>query len=189
VNLGIRWLKSRAGEFNGSSAVGAYGNSSGGHQVVLAGLRPKDPRYAALALDGHPEIDATLSYIVSAWPVIDPLFRYRFAQENGRQTLVDAHIEYWGDETTMAEGSCTAVAEEDEDLAMPPILMMLKKNDQNHPQEMQEQFMAAYKRRGGPLEMEMFDGLPEHGMVPNPSEPETIRAIDTMVNFINRHGK
>src|SRR4051812_6096606 len=63
VNLGIRWLKSRAGEFNGSTAVGAYGNSSGGHQVVLAGLRPKDPRYAALALDGHPEIDATLSYI------------------------------------------------------------------------------------------------------------------------------
>jgi len=40
VNLGTRWLKARADEFNGTGAVGAIGVSSGGHQVVLSGLRP-----------------------------------------------------------------------------------------------------------------------------------------------------
>src|SRR5438874_1568343 len=104
VNLGVRWLKAHASDFNGSSSVGAFGNSSGGHQVVLVGLRPKDPRYTALPLTDHPEIDATLSYVIAAWPVIDPLYRYRFAKEAGRQQLIDAHIEYWGDEATMAEG-------------------------------------------------------------------------------------
>src|SRR5437762_7125683 len=73
VNLGTRWLKAHAAEFNGTSSVGSYGNSSGGHQVVLSGLRPRDPRYAALPLADHPDVDATMSYVIAAWPVIDPL--------------------------------------------------------------------------------------------------------------------
>jgi hypothetical protein len=39
VNLAVRWLKAHAAEFNGTTTVGAFGNSSGGHQVVLAALR------------------------------------------------------------------------------------------------------------------------------------------------------
>jgi len=187
VNVGVRWLKAHAGDFNGSTTVGAMGNSSGGHQVVLAGLRPRDPRYSALPLEGHPEIDASIGYVLACWPVIDPLYRYRFAKDAGRQPLVDAHIEYWRDEATMAEGSPQTAAEEDEDLAMPAILMMLKVGDQNHPQAMQDRFVASYKKRGGSIQVEMFDGLPEHGMVPTPEQPETMRALDIMLDFIQRN--
>jgi acetyl esterase len=187
VNLGVRWLKAHASEFNGSGSVGAYGNSSGGHQVVLVGLRPNDPRYKALPLAGSPDTDANLDYVIAAWPVIDPLYRFRYAKENSRQTLIDAHLEYWGTEEAMQEGSCVAAAEEDENLAMPPILMMLKVGDQNHPQAMQDAFVAAYKKRGGPVEVEMFEGLPEYGMVPTPEQPETMRALDTMLSFIEKH--
>jgi acetyl esterase/lipase len=187
VNLGIRWLKSRASELNGMTAVGAYGNSSGGHQVALAGLRPSDPRYAALDLPDHPEVDASLAYVIAAWPVIDPLYRYRFAQQEGRQTLIDAHIEYWRTEDAMAEGSPQTSIDEDEDADLPPLLMLLKENDQNHPQAMQDRFIASYGRRGGDIEVHTFAGLPEHGMVPSPDEPETIRAIDTIVAFVRRH--
>jgi acetyl esterase/lipase len=188
VNLGIRWLKAHAKELKGTGKVGAFGNSSGGHQVVIAALRPKDPRYAALLLEGASNVDASLDYVVAGWPVIDPLFRYRFAQQKGRNELVDAHLEYWETEEAMAEGSPQTSIEQDTNPAMPPILMVLKNNDQNHPQEMQERFIASYKKRGGPIEVHWFDSLAEHGMVPTPEEPETMRAMDIMTAFIQRHG-
>src|SRR5919206_1519814 len=39
MNLAIRWLKAHAQEFGGTERVGALGVSSGGHLVLLAGVR------------------------------------------------------------------------------------------------------------------------------------------------------
>src|SRR5919204_4670666 len=64
MNLGIRWLKAHAAEFGGASRVGALGVSSGGHLVLLAGLRPRGPRSSALPPDGHSAVDASLAYVV-----------------------------------------------------------------------------------------------------------------------------
>ncbi|HLY65955.1 MAG TPA: alpha/beta hydrolase, partial [Chloroflexota bacterium] len=105
VNLSIRWLKAHASEFKANAKVGAFGNSSGGHLVVLSALRPRDARYAMLPLVGHPDIDASLDYVVAGWPVIDPLYRFQYAQRIGRQELISAHLEYWGTEEAMAEGN------------------------------------------------------------------------------------
>lgn len=185
VNLGTRWLKAHAEEFSGTSSVGAIGLSSGGHQVVLSGLRPRYPTYASLPLPDHPEVDATLSYVVAAWPVIDPLYRYLFAKRGGREELVSAHLEYWQSEEGMAAGSPQTVVEEDEQIEMPPIFMMLKANDQNHPVEMQEHFISTYRRRGGPIEVETFTGLPERGM--DASQPEGIRALEMITDFARRN--
>ena len=189
VNLGVRWLKAHAAEFHGAQNVGALGNSSGGHQVVLNGLRPRDPRYSALPLPGHPELDSSLAYVIAAWPVIDPLYRFRFAEKGGREQLVAAHLAYWGSAEAMAEGSPQTIAEEDEQIDFPPILMMLKANDTNHPVEMQEAFIAAYRARGGPIESETYDGLPERRMAPSPDQPETIRALNRMLDFIRRYSR
>ena len=186
VNLAVRWLKAQAAEFNGTTAVGAFGNSSGGHQVVLNALRPRHAPYSALPLPNHPEINASLAYVLSAWPVIDPLFRFRFAKEANREELIKAHLEYWRTEEAMAEGSPQTIIEQDGPVDLPPILMMLKANDRNHPLEMQERFIASYRKRGGTIELHTFDGLPEHRMVPSPSQPETMRAIDTITAFIRR---
>ena len=186
VNLAVRWLKMHAAEFNGTTAVGAFGNSSGGHQVVLNALRPRHASYSALPLPNHCEIDASLAYVIAGWPVIDPLFRFRYAKENNREELVTAHLEYWRTEDAMAEGSPQTVIDQDEQVDLPPILMLLKANDRNHPLEMQERFIASYRKRGGAIEVQTFDGLPEHRMVPSPSQPETMRVIDTMTAFIRR---
>ncbi len=187
VNLGVRWLKAHAADFKGGTTVGALGVSSGGHQVVLNALRPRDPRYAALPLPNHPEIDATTAYVIAAWPVIDPLYRFRFAEKAGRQELVAAHLEYWGDAETMAEGSPQTAVEQDAQLELPPILMLLKADDTNHPVEMQERFIAAYRKRGGSIEAETFEGLPERRMAPSPDQPETMRVMDMIMAFIRRH--
>src|SRR4051812_23338214 len=48
INLAVRWLKQHANEFGATAAgVGGIGTSSGGHQIMLNALRPRDPRYAA----------------------------------------------------------------------------------------------------------------------------------------------
>ena len=186
VNLATRWLKAHAEEFKGTTTVGAFGNSSGGHQVVLSAMRPQHPAYSALALPDHPELDASLAYVIAGWPVICPLYRFRFAKEFDRQEHIKAHIDYWRTEAAMAEGSPQTIVEQNDPINLPPILMLLKANDKNHPLEMQERFIASYKKRGGPIEAHTFDGLPEHRMVPSPSEPETMRVIDTITAFIRR---
>jgi acetyl esterase len=186
INLAVRWLKLHAAEFNGTTAVGAFGNSSGGHQVVLNALRPRHPAYSALLLPNHPEINASLAYVIAGWPVIDPLYRFRYAKESNREELIKAHIDYWRTEEAMAEGSPQTIIEQDEQVDLPPILMLLKANDRNHPLEMQERFISSYRKRGGAIEVQTFDGLPEHRMVPSPSQPETMRVIETIMAFIRR---
>ena len=185
--MGIRWLKANAAEFKGTAKVGAFGNSSGGHLLILNALRPRDPRYSSLPLPGHPDVDGSLSYVVAGWPVIDPLYRYqKVALANNRQELISAHLDYWGSEEPMAEGNPQTAVDHDEHVDLPPIQYLLKANDKNHPLEMQERFISSYRKRGGEIETHTFEGLPEHGMTPSASVPESMRAIDLMVEFIRR---
>ncbi len=187
VNLGVRWLKAHAAEFNGTTTVGAFGNSSGGHLVVLNGLRPGYASYTALELPKHPEINASLAYIIAAWPVIDPLYRFRFAKKTNREQLVTAHLEYWKTEEAMAEGSPQTAVDQDKQVDLPPVLFLLKANDNNHPLEMQERFIASYRKRDGEIEVHTFDGLAEHRMVPSSAQPESMRVIETITSFAHRH--
>lgn len=186
VNLATRWLKVHSAEFNGTARIGAFGNSSGGHQVVLSALRPRHAAYSALPLEKHSDIDASLAYVIAAWPVICPLYRFRFAKEFNRQEHIQAHIDYWRTEEAMAEGSPQTIIDQEKQIEMPPILFMLKADDKNHPLEMQERFIASYRKRGGQIEVHTFEGLPEHRMVPSRAQPETMRAMDTIADFIRR---
>lgn len=188
VNLAIRWLKAHAGEFNAKTKVDAFGNSSGGHQVVLAGLRPRHPAYSAASLATHSQLDASLAYVIAAWPVICPLYRFQYAQRIGNQHHVQAHIDYWRTEAAMSEGSPQSIIDSDEQVELPPILFLLKANDKNHPLEMQERFIASYRKRGGAIEVHSFDGLPEHRMVPSLDRPETMRFVDIVSGFIQARG-
>ena len=55
ANYGVRWLKSKAAEWNGDAVeVGIYGSSSGGHVAELLGMRPRDARYNAIPLPDGP---------------------------------------------------------------------------------------------------------------------------------------
>ncbi len=189
VNLAIRWLKAHAAEFNGTTTVGAFGNSSGGHQVVLSALRPRHPAYSTAPLAGASQFDASLAYVIAAWPVICPLYRFQYAQRIANQHHVQAHIDFWGNEAAMSEGSPQTIVDSDEQVELAPILFLLKANDKNHPLEMQERFIAAYKKRGGAIEVHSFDGLPEHRMVPSPSQPDSMRFIDIVSGFIQTQAR
>src|ERR1700693_539271 len=64
INYGVRWLKAHAVEFKArAETVGIMGSSSGGHQAMLAAMRPRDPRYAEMRLPaGAPAVDASVRY-------------------------------------------------------------------------------------------------------------------------------
>jgi hypothetical protein len=140
-----------------------------------------------LPLADHPELDAGLSYVIAGWPVICPLYRFHYAKEIHHQDHIAAHIDYWHSEEAMAEGSPQTILDKNEQADLPPLLLLLKANDKNHPLPMQERFIASYRKRGGAIEVHTFEGLPEHRMVPSPSQPETMRCMETMIHFIRRH--
>ncbi len=104
VNFGIRWLKAKATTLGARPDwVGAVGGSSGGHQTLLAIMRPHDPRYEAA-----PELgaaDGAVDYAVACWPICDPLARYRMAQARGNERLVQAHNDFFRNEEAMQEGN------------------------------------------------------------------------------------
>src|ERR1051325_2225753 len=63
IHFAIRWLKAHAREFGSRrELVSALGTSSGGHQLLLAALKPHDPRYASVP--GASGEDARLPYLV-----------------------------------------------------------------------------------------------------------------------------
>src|SRR5262245_61620381 len=82
IHCGIRWCKTQAPAWNGRpDRIGAMGTSSGAHQAMLLGMRPGDPRYAALSLPaGATTVDGTLGCVIMVSPVIDPLGRYQDAK-------------------------------------------------------------------------------------------------------------
>ena len=186
MNLGIRWAKAHAGEYGGVSRVGALGVSSGGHLVLLGGMRPRDSRYSALQLAGHPEIDASLAYVVACWPVSDPLYRYQLAVKAGNESLIKSHDAYWGTEAAMAEGNPPLILERGEPVdALPPTLVIQRKVDGAHPLEMQERLVEWYRKRGGHIEMPLFDTIPSPFRITDEA-PETLRVVETIAEFIQR---
>src|SRR5215469_2229820 len=115
INLALRWLKRNARDFKVDPArVGGVGTSSGGHQLMLATLRPDDPRFNALALAGGEAIDARPAFVVLCWSILDPLARYRMAVAKGIDRLVKAHNAYWPSEKAMAEGNPRLILERNE---------------------------------------------------------------------------
>ncbi|HEV7666655.1 MAG TPA: alpha/beta hydrolase [Chloroflexota bacterium] len=185
MNLAIRWTKVQAAELGGTERVGALGVSSGGHLALLGGLRPRDPRYAALALEGHPEVDASLAYVVACWPVSDPLYRYQLAREAANTSIVKAHEAYWGTEAAMAEGNPPLILERGEPVELPPALVIQRTVDNNHPLDMQQRLVSWYRKRGGQMEMPLFENLPSPFSLSG-NFPDSQRAVDTIATFIKQ---
>jgi len=186
MNLAIRWLKVHAAEYGGTDRVGALGVSSGGHLVILGGIRPRDARYAALPLDGHAEVDASLAYVVACWPVSDPLYRYEKAREAGNASILKSHDNYWGTEAAMSEGSPPLILERGEPVELPPVLVIQRTVDSAHPLEMQQRLVEWYRKRGGAIEMPLFENLPSPYKL-SPEFPDSQRALDAIETFIKEH--
>ena len=187
LNLAIRWAKQHAHRYGGSNRVGALGVSSGGHVVLLSGMRPRDSRYAALSLDGAADVDASLAYVIACWPVSDPLYRYEaVAKKGGNASLVASHDAYWGTEAAMSEASPPLILERGEAVELPPVLVIQRKVDDVHPLEMQERLVSWYQKRGGHIDMPLYDKIPRPFVVSD-EYPDSLAIMEAISSFVARH--
>lgn len=193
VNYGIRWLKSQAARFNTKpDLVGSMGTSSGGHLVVLNGLKPRDPRYAALALPGG--FDARVAYVVALWPVICPFGRYTARKPaaagepspGARGNAATMQLKYWLTEAAMSEGSPTLALERGDPVELPNILYLQNPIDVLHPRANLEQFVANYRGKGGQVQLELFEGGPYDLVRSEPDSDSAKEVIRKIIGFIHR---
>jgi acetyl esterase len=189
INYGIRWLKAHAGEF-GSSAdrVGAYGTSSGGHQILLAAIRPDDPRYRALPLAEATETDAKLAFVVSGWGVLFPLERYKLAKAAGRPDLTVNHDTFFGNEATQLEATPALIIESGEKVYLPPALVFQGTKDEWTTVELAQRFATDYRGAGGTMDLELLEGEKHTFVNEHPFAPNSIKAVNLSIAFIKKYG-
>src|SRR5437763_5766938 len=144
INLGVRWAKANARRFNGTDEVDGLGSSSGGHQILLTALRPRDERYTQLSLSDHTDLDARLSFVLACWPIAHPLESYRRARELNLDGVA-AYEAYWPSEIAMSEGDPHLILERREAEELSPLLVLQGTADDVVPVEMQERFVASYR--------------------------------------------
>ncbi len=188
INLAVRWLKARARLYGSRPDwVGSMGTSSGGHQVLLAAMRPDDPRYAALPLPEAPQIDARVAFVISGWGVLDPLLRYHLAKKAGNNELVENHHAFWGNEAGMSEGSPPAILDRGEKVALPPALAFGGDNDEWVPLETMQRLVNGWRHAGGEIELQLYPGAGHGFMTGKPDAPYAAPAIERMKAFIRKH--
>lgn len=174
INYAIRWVKAKAAQLQTrADLVGITGSSSGGHLAMLAAMRPNDPRYAAIPLPvGSPAVDATVRCVAMAWPVINPLSRYRNAlRERAKGTawvgdIPERQGAFWKNDENMTDGNPVLMLERGEKVLMPPALWVQGRPDPVHdyrdpespvPMNEPERFAASYRNAGGKIEMLYID--------------------------------
>src|SRR5579872_3279147 len=189
INYAMRWLKTHAGEFGSSAGqVGAYGTSSGGHQALLAAIRPDDPRYRALPLADAPDTDAKLAFVVSGWGVLFPLERYKLAKAKGDADLAKDHDRFFGSEAVQIEATPALILERGEKVFLPPALVFQGTKDQWTTVELAERFAADYRKAGGSVDLLLLDGARHTFLNEHPFEPNSKKALKTMIAFVKQHG-
>ena len=210
VNYGVRWLKANAARFGARpETIGTMGTSSGGHLAVLAALKPHDPRYAAIALDasqkgvakvGDAKVwdakvwDAKVGYVVTLWPVICPLGRYRDrkAKPAGQQAYQNRggamaqQEKYWITEEAMGEGSPNLALQRGDPVELPDILYLQNPRDELHPRANLDSFVAGYRKAGGNVELEFFEGEKYDLVRSQPESQSAQQTIKKIIAFIHR---
>jgi acetyl esterase/lipase len=185
ANYGVRWLKSKAREWKGDpDTIGALGSSSGGHEIQLVAMRPRDPRYNVHPLPEAPHLDATLNYVVARSPVSDPFARYQQAERREWKEMIQNSKNYFNPWETIHEGNPQKILERGEPATLPPMFILQGELDNNVLPAVQERFVETYRKAGGKIEYELFLGC-EHRWIINPG-PQTDRAIDMIKAYIAR---
>jgi acetyl esterase len=189
INYGIRWLKHHAAGFGSSAGrVGAYGTSSGGHQALIAAMRPDDPRYRALPLAEAPDLDAKLAFVVSGWGVLFPLERYKIAKQEGDDKLARGHDIFFGTEEAQLEATPALAIERGEKVFLPPALVFQGTKDKWTSVDLAQRFAADYRKAGGDIDLLLLEGAQHTFLNEHPFAPNSVKAFDAVVAYIKKHG-
>jgi len=185
ASYGVRWLKARAGEWQGDpSTLGLYGSSSGGHVAELLAMRPNDPRYNAIPLENAPSVDTRVAYVAARSPISDPFARWQQAERKKNENLIKASKTFFNPWETIHEGNPQEMLDRKEAVTLRPLLIMQGELDDNVLPAVQEKFAKTYRAAGGDVQYELFANS-VHEWVAEPG-PQTNRAYEMVKAFIAR---
>jgi dipeptidyl aminopeptidase/acylaminoacyl peptidase len=127
-------------------------------------------------------------------PVIDPIGRYHYAKDmkskGPTQLAVDelltGHDTYWKTEEAMAEGAPALALERGEKLQLPPVLYLQGTEDLAHPRPHLDRFVAAYRKAGGTVDLELFDGEGQGFIMRKAGSPASNRALELISEFVHK---
>lgn len=160
VNFAIRWLKANAAGFDiDPDKIGGLGISSGGHLILLAAMRPEHPAYVADIPDELSRFDARLTCVITCSGVLDPLARYRMAQQAGYAEILACHHKYFGDEAAMEEGNPPRMLERGEPAELSPLMMFQGDADPRLPPDTAMRVAEVYRAAGGNAEAHYYAGM------------------------------
>jgi len=183
AHYGVRWLKSKAGQWKGDPAtLGVFGSSSGGHVAELIGMRPRDPRYAVYPLKEAPHLDASLLYVATRSPISNTFARYQNAVNRKRENMMRNNTNFFRPFDTIHEANPQEILERREKVVLLPLLVMQGALDDNVLPPDQKKFTETYRAAGGDVRFELFEGC-EHEWVAEPG-PQTDRAHEMVKGFI-----
>ena len=198
IHYGIRWCKTQATAWGSRpNSVYAMGSSSGAHQAMLLGMRPRDARYAALPLPaGAAAVDASLRGIILCSPVIDPLGRYLYAKglrqdcappDGFAERIVPMHDQYWQTEEAMAEAAPARILARGERTELPPVLYLSRGYETAHPRPDLDEFVKQYRQARGQVDLALFEGEGEGFLTKNLSSPAAEQAFEQILAFVHQH--
>ena len=188
ANHAVRWLKANAARWNGdASKLGVYGSSSGGHVAELLAMRPHDPRYSAIPVEGPPDVDATVSWVAMRSPPSNTIARYENAERRKNETMIQSNRTFFSPWESIHEGNPQEILERGETVALVPFLIMQGALDDNVLPAMQEKFAETYRAAGGQCYYRLFADS-THEWVAQPG-PQTDKARTMVKEFIARQLK
>jgi dipeptidyl aminopeptidase/acylaminoacyl peptidase len=84
----------------------------------------------------------------------------------------------------MAEGNPQLILERGEAGALPPAILVQGLADDNVTPEMADRFIAAYRSRGGELQLHKFEGQPHTFIMRDPASEVSRRATELIRDFV-----
>ena len=128
-------------------------------------------------------------------PVIDPLGRYLYAKglrddvtppEGMAERVIPNHDQYWMTQEAMAEAAPARALAAGERMELPPTLCLARSYEEPHPRPDLDEFIAQYRKAGGPIEVKIFEGEGER-LLENPTTQVAQEALERMTAFIREH--
>ena len=183
ANYAVRWLKSKAKEWNGDPTnLGVLGSSTGGHMAELIAMKPREPRWSSIPLPEAPNVDASVAYAIARSPISDPYTRFQQAEKMKRNEMMEKTKKYFVPWETIFEANPQQILERGEKVSLPPMFILQGALDDNVIPPIQEKFAATYRAAGGECQLEVFEGC-GHMWVADPG-PQTDRAHEMIKAFI-----
>ena len=99
--------------------------------------------------------------------------------------MLPLHDKYWKTEEAMAEGNPVLALERGERVELPPVLYIQGTNDKAHPRVDLDRFVAQYRKAGGQVQVELFEGEAEGFVIRNPASLASARAVEKIIEFVH----